>query len=214
MHKSRNPNQDILCNAIMEGNINAVQDFIHQGRDFRFHNDEPLRIAGRAKQFDIVKLLLKYGADINSIDFTCDSLLIELTKMGGQEHVDDMILYLLDHDADISLSDYRAFLFACARCDYSVIEKMIELQVNVNYIFGKTPFGTGLNPLLVAALTQRIEIIELLSQHGAQLDNISEDNLLQPATQRAIEFIKPIVYHHQLQQELPFNSHQLSQNKI
>jgi ankyrin repeat protein len=134
-----------------------------------------LTAASRDGAFEVVKMLVEKGADINAKDHLegfvwagagANTPLIEAAKTRDARTV----RYLLDKGADVNAKDQlggTALLQAVVRGNVEVVKLLLERGAEVNY----KASGFQITPLIGAAHRESVEIADLLLKHGAKVED-------------------------------------------
>ncbi|CAH1125976.1 unnamed protein product [Ceutorhynchus assimilis] len=126
-------------------NSNAQPDMDYTG-DWNIHGYTPLHFAASRNNIEIVKLLLKFKANVHIVDKDGWTPLHLASDLGHK----DVVKLLLDHNANVN-----------ARCNRKIV------------INADNPRGTnysGRTSLHLAALCNRKDIIDILLNKGADID--------------------------------------------
>lgn len=160
-------NEITFYNALKLGNTYRVKEYINAGIDVNRSGitDSPLYIAASFGYTQIVELLIKAGADVNSFRIiTWTTPLIAASKNGHLNIVELLVKAGADINA-INFSGQSALLYAIDREHKKIAEYLIEAGANVNAtnIHGETP-------LFLAAINGYTDIFELLIEKGADIE--------------------------------------------
>lgn len=133
-------------------------------------SDSPLHNAVESGRNEVCQLLIERGADINAVDFfgqTPLSRACHLININNNQFLRDLELFPETEDP---VQKARAYL--SRRDNILVITKtLIEAGVTLD-VFDKF----GHTALMIAALSNDLELVDLLLKNGAKLDTIREDN--------------------------------------
>ncbi|XP_039447633.2 uncharacterized protein LOC120426894 [Culex pipiens pallens] len=195
-----------------EGRIRVLLNFFEVDTQTSKYLDTPLHIACLTNQTDAVRVLLKYGANHNLLNsnglsplhfavinqntdmvrmLTCHSNLLDPRHVNSamtisiQKGYLEIADILLNCGADISLiaesiAPQQYLLHAAARSGFvSILRYLLQGHtLNVN-----GPDSTGSTPLFHAVTSADIQTVELLLQHGADVEhtNKSGQNVISTA---------------------------------
>ncbi|XP_055716488.1 protein fem-1 homolog CG6966 [Phlebotomus papatasi] len=124
----------------------------------------PLWCAAAAGHANIVKLLVKYGANVNSTTRTNSTPLRAACFDGHYE----IVKYLVLCGADIEVANrhgHTCLMIACYKGHFKIAQYLLALKANVNRRSVK-----GNTALHDCAESGSLEILQLLLQHGATMD--------------------------------------------
>ncbi|KAG5672519.1 hypothetical protein PVAND_002642 [Polypedilum vanderplanki] len=127
-------------------------------------NAPPLWCAAAAGHTNIVKLLIRYGANVNSTTKTNSTPLRAACFDGHLE----IVKYLVAHGADIEIANrhgHTCLMIACYKGHYAITKFLLGLKANVNRKSVK-----GNSALHDCAESGSLEILQLLLEHGAVMD--------------------------------------------
>ena len=112
-----------------------------------------------------IKILVKYGADINQIDDTGQSLLFHAIKLGDME----VVKFVLDNKGlNIHLKDNSgdsALMQAAESGNKDIVEKLLVAGCDL-----RETNKNLLSPIVYAVLSGNLEIVKLMVDKGAKLD--------------------------------------------
>lgn len=150
--------------AVESGNLMAVKEFkeyLNTGKN-QLGIDKLLIIAAERGHVDILKELLKHGANINIIDDWKNQNLIDIVIDKGHLNI---LNVLLENGLKVRDVPY-SFIAAVERGHIDIVTKMQELGANINQvdIFNNNNNNTALH---VAAQYGHINIIKKLLHEGA-----------------------------------------------
>lgn len=159
----------VISTAFTSGCLEACELFLQQGVDPNGMGSETFLMAASANgHFDVVKLLIRFNADINQFDEKIGSALLLATINNHAE----IVSYLLENRADTSISDESGFtpLLSAAYYGYTeVFMNIFKFDKNI-----KQRSKDGLTPLLAACISGKIEIVELLIENDADITEIDD----------------------------------------
>jgi len=124
----------------------------------------PLWCAAAAGHLDIVKLLSKSGANVNSTTKTNSTPLRAACFDGHYE----IVKYLVEHNADIEVANrhgHTCLMIACYKGHYKIAKYLIEIGADVNRKSVK-----GNTALHDCAESGSLDIMKLLLSSGARID--------------------------------------------
>ena len=160
-----------LSDAVWNGDILHVQHLIASGDDVNAESEDaitPLFLAITKKHYDMVKLLLDSGADVNHEIQKKDSTPL-LYAIGQKQK--DIVELLLDRGADVNheiMNRLTPIIFAIGeeQNDIAVVELLLKKGANINY---ETTDGN--TPLLSAIRAKQKDIVELFLDRGADVNH-------------------------------------------
>ncbi|XP_055375496.1 protein fem-1 homolog CG6966 [Condylostylus longicornis] len=124
----------------------------------------PLWCASAAGHLNIVKLLVKHGANVNSTTKTNSTPLRAACFDGHFE----IVKYLIKKGADFEIANrhgHTCLMIACYKGNYKIAQYLLSLKADVNRRSVK-----GNTALHDCAESGSLEILQLLLQHGATMD--------------------------------------------
>ncbi|KAF3070112.1 Ankyrin-1 [Trichoderma lentiforme] len=133
----------------------------------------PLHMASTYGQLDIVKLLLKYNATANVVDWHDKTPLFNASEKGHLRIVQE----LLDYDADPNAADEQntsPLLSAIRKNHIHVVKLLLDRDADPDQ--GDI---SGVTPILAASEVGHAHIVDLLLKYGAD-PNIEDDNGFSP----------------------------------
>ncbi len=163
----RTPSGDsALLEAVTQSNLNYVTYFLSKGAEVNVtdrHTYTPLRYAALYGDYEITKLLIDAGADIEYIDEDEYSILASALKRANTQPQNSIVVkQLIEAGVDLSkMVHYTTPLYhACKIGSYEIAKMFIDAGVDVNGVD-----ESGVAPLSGAA--NYPELVELLLSHGA-----------------------------------------------
>ncbi len=151
--------------ACSRGNPDIAQYLIEQGgidvnRTRVSGGPTPLHLVLQLNHIEVMKVLLKNGADVNQETDAFHTPFMWAVRLGKPENV----AILLAHNADINTvsNDVSALHIAVGSGNAGMLEFLLEegADVNINS-------GLGCRPLHIAAWCNWIEIAKILLEYGA-----------------------------------------------
>ena len=149
----------------------------------------PLHVASSKGRLEIVRVLLEYGANVNHPDSDGRSPL----HIASRCPYDDLVRLLLDHGANPSASDHRnetALHHASFTGGPRVVRLLLDRGLDANarnrqsmsgwlgwdlsHIGGSSIYARGWTPLHYAASFGPVEIVQMLLDHGADVNTPDE----------------------------------------
>lgn len=158
-----------ILGAIGHGNVDVVEYLLITGVNLDvtldgFWDYDPLELAAHEGHAEVVKLLLRHGVDPNK-----SSALALATSMGKLEAT----RVLLEAGASIervcTRNQMDALFNAVDRGEATVVGLLIEYGANL-----ESRDSDGMTPLAYAAYFRRPEAAEVLLNHGANIDALSQ----------------------------------------
>ncbi|PIG88196.1 ankyrin repeat-containing protein [Aspergillus arachidicola] len=158
-----------VLGAIAYGNVDIVEYLLITGVDLDvaldgFWDYNPLELAAHEGHAEVVKLLLRYGVDPNK-----SSALALATSLGKLEAA----RVLLEAGANIericTRNQMDALFNAVDRGNATVVSLLIEYGANL-----ERRDNDGMTPLAYAAYFRRPEAAEVLLNHGAKVNALSQ----------------------------------------
>lgn len=175
MEHADNEGWTALRSAAWGGHATVVRLLLDAGADVDGSDNEgrtALRAAAWGGHEEVVLTLLNYGATVDKADVKGRTPLIAAAYMGHYEAVE----ILLDHDAQVDLADGdgRTALSVAALCVPTAAGvKSYGEVANLLLDRGANPGHRdydGMTPLLLAAYEGRDNVVELLLEAGADVD--------------------------------------------
>jgi ankyrin repeat protein len=168
-------NNNNLLDAIKQKDVEAVRRMLAAGVELEpasgpYDVIKPLAYAAAYGNLEIVKLLVKAGADLNGHVAYGDVPLMMADEHGN----DDITTYLIEQGADVNApNDFGMTLFIglCQRGRIKLVQLATKHGGDVNSSFiARTGEGTGMHnysPLQAAVANGRLEVVKLLLSLGA-----------------------------------------------
>jgi len=169
-----------LSLASQEGHIDVVKLLVQSGSVVETRNNNgatPLNVAAFNGHSGIVQFLIASGADVDAVDYNLKSPVLQAAVEG---HV-DAVNTLIQHKANISgeVGDCEDPLNWVAAFGKREPEAMIQLLISDGAYLCPVKDNTALTG---AVVSDRINIVRMFVEHGADIDARDCDNL------QAIEF--------------------------
>ena len=151
-----------------------------------FHRT-PLRAASNKGHIDVVRVLLDHGANVNTIDKRNTPL--RSAYVGG--HLEIMRL-LLEHGADVDAWDFSDLLLNDASKDgrAEVVHLLLQHNADVN-----SRGYTNWTPLQGASFFGQTKVVQLLLDRGAAIDTPSNYPLRLAITKNYFEIVQLLLEH-------------------
>ena len=168
-----------MLEAVKKGNIAMVNELLDKGEDPNQKHtifNKPLIFFTQGllhSNFDIMRLLLKRGADVNAVDRDRVSLLMQATQWGTPKSVK----YLLEEGANPNhIDNDKSFPLGIAanRGDLEIVKLLVESGANVNMVTSGG-LNFGYSALIRATITNSEKVAEYLLSQGADLSYRSPD---------------------------------------
>ena len=167
-----------LIKACVKGDANAAELLLKKGANPNAidSNSESncLMIASFRGHLPVVKVLLKYGADINAeyhgkaIGFFEGQCPLDFAIHGAvyNENCEEVAIYLVNHGANIKKirSDGATYLMIAAKAG---MERLTKLLIDKGLEINKQSSKEGFTALMAASLFGHYNIVKLLLEHGA-----------------------------------------------
>ena len=161
---------DSIHDAAREGNLQEVQRLINEGVDVNSKaedNQTPLHYASWHGHFEVAKLLLANGANINARTKLWNWAPLHYASDKG--HL-EMVKFFLENGANPNASSYGAdtsLHLASLEGHFEIAKLLVKYGADVNV---KTKRGR--TPLHHAVFSERINIVELLLVKGADVNAV------------------------------------------
>ncbi|OQA91454.1 MAG: Ankyrin repeats (3 copies) [Elusimicrobia bacterium ADurb.Bin231] len=124
----------------------------------------------KAKNFDMIKLLVENGANINAVDAKGMSCLHYASQRGKT----DIVKYLVGHGALVNIKDVlgRIPLHEAARNDFTeIVEFLVSCGADIN-----AKDDRGLTPLHISAENRNYDTVKYLLENGAVINAVTKNN--------------------------------------
>jgi ankyrin repeat protein len=141
-------------NASENGYLDIVKILIKYGADVQAYNNYAVIWASINYHLDVVEYLIDHGADIH----TGNDFLLRNAAFYG--HL-DVVKYLIAHGADIHAQDDHALRLASQHCHLPVVEYLLSHGANVH--------GYNDRALSLASENGHLAIVECLIKHGVDI---------------------------------------------
>ncbi len=165
-----------MFEAISQGDTESLKKFIAEGLNinqyFDFFEDTPLCLAAAIGQFDIVKLLVENGADVNA---RYEDGKFPLLSAARKEHL-NIMQYLIDNGADVNAkldNGYTILFNAVMGNKINVVKLLLKNGADPNI---KNKFNDN-GPLDHAIGNYQTNIVVSLMEYGAKPKKDYEEKL-------------------------------------
>ena len=189
--KQRGGDVSSLIDAVYHGDV----DKIGQVLDTNASNIDsvlegtgtPLGTACRNELWDIAKLFVEKGADVNKADETGETALMITCEVGNY----DFAKYLIERGANYVTDDSETktsmLSFACMGGSIQIVRLLLEKNLEVN-----TKNVKGFSPLFFACVHQSYDIANLLLAKGADVNVQDKDGftILMAAVYRDVQLVQ------------------------
>ncbi|XP_033229682.1 ankyrin-1-like [Belonocnema kinseyi] len=167
-----------LLAAARGGHARMAEFLLQKGADVK----SQLRSTVESGKPDVVNLLLKCGADVNS-KFKNHSTPLALAIELENESIVEVLLKA-DTDPSIQNTNYRAVVVAITNKNVEIVDLLLNYKAAINFIFNYNPkcfmyskHFDGFTPLHIAISEKSVEIVELLLKKGASIEINTEQDL-------------------------------------
>jgi ankyrin repeat protein len=174
--------------------VEALLDIDGIHFDSTLENGDSLFIWAAKNGYDaIVEKLLKKKVDINQTDSYGNTALL----WAAQNNHPKTVKKLIEHQAQINSKDaYKNTPFILA-AQNGCLEVLQEL-LNTNQIDINAPNGFGLNPLFLAVINSKADVLEILLRHNANINFTDQDQnsaLIRAAYKGHTEIVEKLLSH-------------------
>ena len=162
--------------ASQKGCLDQVKVLINHGAIIDCPNaskNTPLWIACCNRHSDIVMELLNYGADPNYANDKGNTPLIPACQRGSDDIV--MMLLMKSVDVDFLNTNGDSPILICCRTGQSKVLEMILNKANDNSLKHRAHID-GFNALFAATESDKDKCIEIIIQHGANIEEKTDDD--------------------------------------
>jgi ankyrin repeat protein len=153
----------VLMNAVKNNDVALVRELISQGiniNELDANKDVPLIIAAYKGYTEIVKLLLKAGADVSVVDPGMKATALHAAAYAGNAEVAKLLIeYKIDVNKQGPYNGYTALHDAVWQNNIETAQVLIEAGANLNM-----KSHTGETPLEFAKSRNHREIMALIEQ--------------------------------------------------
>ncbi|KAM7542139.1 hypothetical protein Aperf_G00000018490 [Anoplocephala perfoliata] len=189
-----------LSIACSHGRLEIAEDLLARGANKEHRNFSdytPLSLAASGGFVDVIQLLLKNGAEINSR--TGSKLGISPLMLASMNGYTEAVKVLLENGSDINAqietNRNTALTLACFQGQADVVKLLVERKANIEH-----RAKTGLTPLMEAASGNHTKVGAILLSHGADVNSppvqSSRDTALTIAADKGkAEFVKLLLDH-------------------
>ena len=171
---------EYLFLAIWEGNLSEVQRQLDHGVDpdtpyeiDKAYERPPLLEAVYKEEFEIVQMILDYGADVNRSDKYGNTAL-----MAAIPYEPEYVIMLLDYGADVDQKNtdgYPALIIAASMGNLNSVEILLSYGADVNGRYGDYGETALMEAAAGNAYGDYVEIAQLLIDYGADVNCIRND---------------------------------------
>lgn len=160
----QNSLRDSLLQCCRHGDLEIVKFLLDNGAII--YVDDALEISCIQGWYEIVRLLIEYGADVQyGEDFALRSAI--------DEHHRKVVKLLLDNGADIHTHNEYPLIQACRNNDRKIVRLLLDYHADVHV--------DNEDPLCLASESGHTEIVEMLLKAGANI-HIDDDRPLRVAS--------------------------------
>lgn len=154
--------------CISDNNLKSLELILQESQKLELNNDDlythnsPLYEAAESGNYDICKILIKYGADVN---YTKDHAEYSFEGAILSNNINIVELFI-ENGADINgynIVRYPAISTACRKGYYDIVKYLIEKGADINRI----NIGSSFTPLDIAIMWGQVHLFDLLKKHGA-----------------------------------------------
>ena len=164
-----------LTEATKKGDLKLVQKLLNKGADVEARDESgqsPLHHASYLGYFEIVKLLIDSGADVN-----LKVPGVELTPLHGATMNGDIniVKYLIEHHAQLDSEDIEGATPIFAACwigELPVVKYLVENGANIEMT---TSYGTTV--LHHASQSGNLELVKFLINEGLDVNNQADNGV-------------------------------------
>lgn len=157
--------QQGIFNAIELGKAGSVKKHLLTGSSHDIRNDDhqtPLMYAALRGKMNVLRLLIREGGDLKSVDQNGNTCLILAASRGEL----NALKMLVKHHAPLRANNYvgqNMIIAAAASGNLNVVQYVVSLGFDVNYRDQK-----GRTPLMRAAWSGSIPVVKYLLKKGAE----------------------------------------------
>lgn len=164
-----------LMQAIAQGNVSQAKTLIEKNRFILEYNNlrqNALMIALRHKQYELVRLLVQAGANVNHIDAegNCVLSFVSFSQDDGSQLIQDyrIVKFLIDYGLLVygKSWEWTPLMQSCFDGETSLVKLLLEQGANPNICTSK-----GASALLCAIERNNVQIVELLLKSGVKVDD-------------------------------------------
>jgi len=116
-----------LLDAVIQGDLKKIDEYINQGADMSFQLDAPATVAAHHGQLEALKLLHQRGANLH--DF--EEYLLRKAASEGHNHV---VTYLVENGADVHAMNDLALQWAARAERESTVQLLIEKGADYRHL--------------------------------------------------------------------------------
>jgi ankyrin repeat protein len=173
--------------AVYKGNVAEVRRLLDAGADPNLANEygaSPMSLAAEVANTEILTRLLEAGADADSPNQDGQTALMEVARTGNVAAANALLEHGATVDARESFGGQTALMWASARRHPEMIELLLAHGASINarstprnyqrHVTAegrpKTLDSGGFTPLLYAARENCIACVDVLLEHGADID--------------------------------------------
>ena len=170
--------QETLLIEVAAGNISGVKKALRKGANVNFifdSGDFALKLAASdEKYFQVAKLLIEKGANVDLVNSHGVSALMEACKNGCRE----LVCLLLSKGAQVDLKDNQqqtALMYSCESLEPKSLEVARELlKHKANIDLSVLQDGEGRSALMIACANNNRLAVDLLLHHGRAQVNLRD----------------------------------------
>lgn len=202
-----------LAKEVSMGNEEKVRELLTLGADPNYinrSNDTPLVIAAEKGYFNIVKLLVDRGADVNSIknfdieediydyddsDYECQEEFRTALSYAAENGYFDIVKYLVDKGADINFGSCNKTSLMYGAKYFDIVKYLVDhgAKALVNEINGRWK-----NAIFFTSGPDTRRVVEYLLDHGLDIELEDGDNrtlLSRASSEGRVDLVRILIDH-------------------
>ena len=165
------------------GHLELAEMLLNAGTNVNLiggRHETAARAAVTGEHFQLLELLVKRGADMN---LKADKASISIVQLAIERRNQDIFQYLLQNGVDVHNTGGEGescLMSACAAKEVEMVAKLIAKGADVNaparLAATSTMFKTAITPLLFACSSGSTELVQLLIDNSAEINNETENH--------------------------------------
>lgn len=186
-----------LITATKAGDIKIISELISLGADLNEKKDgnTALMIAVKSGFYDIAKLLIKAGSNVDETDYDSKTILM----WAIQNNFINITKLLLDSGAKVDLKEtgywsngYTALMYASNLGNLEIVKLLLKYGANINEGSSNQKGNQNESALMIAVSAKQNKIINFLIEHGANIN--LKPNWGHTALMRAAENLDTVLF--------------------